>query len=77
MEARLASLAANTQGGRLSGSRCLALRGVRGTLAAASVIVDVLMQAVSQLVFAIIGLILLVVGGCYLWWRLQRKRFQD
>ena len=51
-------------GGDFIGARCLALRGVRGTLAAASVIVDVLMQAASQLVFAIIGLILLIaIGG--------------
>jgi putative membrane protein len=51
-------------GGDFIGARCLALRGVRGTFAAASVIVDVLMQAASQLVFAIIGLILLIaIGG--------------
>ena len=51
-------------GGDFIGARCLALRGVRGPLAAASVIVDVLMQAISQLVFAIIGLILLMsIGG--------------
>ncbi len=51
-------------GGDFIGARCLALRGIRGTLAAASVIVDVLMQAASQLVFAIIGLILLMaIGG--------------
>jgi putative membrane protein len=50
-------------GGDIIGARCLALRGVRGTLAAASVIVDVLMQAVSQLAFAIIGLILLMAMG--------------
>ncbi len=51
-------------GGDFIGARCLALRGMRGSLAAASVIVDVLMQAVSQLVFAIIGLILLMsIGG--------------
>src|SRR3954466_9940827 len=36
-------------GGDFIAARCLALRGVRGTLAAASVIVDVLLQAVSQL----------------------------
>src|ERR1051325_3179968 len=47
-------------GGDFIGARCLTLRGVRGTLAAASVIVDVLMQATSQLAFAIIGLILLI-----------------
>jgi putative membrane protein len=50
-------------GGDFIGARCLALRGVRGTLAAASVIVDVLMQAISQLAFAIIGLVLLMAMG--------------
>jgi putative membrane protein len=51
-------------GGDFIGARCLALRGVRGTVAAASVIVDVLMQAVSQLVFALVGLVLLIaIGG--------------
>jgi len=50
-------------GGDFIGARCLALRGVRGTLAAASVIVDVLMQAATQLMFAIVGLILLVALG--------------
>jgi len=50
-------------GGDFIGARCLALRGVRGALAAASVIVDVLMQAASQLAFAIIGLILLIEMG--------------
>src|SRR5882757_2745810 len=50
-------------GGDFIGARCLALRGVRGPLAAASVIVDVLLQAVSQLAFAIIGLTLLIDRG--------------
>src|SRR4051794_10371854 len=50
-------------GGDFIGARCLALRGVRGTLAAASVIVDVLIQAISQLVFALIGLVLLMAMG--------------
>jgi putative membrane protein len=50
-------------GGDFIGARCLALRGVRGTLAAASVIVDVLLQAATQLVFAIVGLVLLVAMG--------------
>jgi len=50
-------------GGDFIGARCLALRGVRGALAAASVIVDVLLQATSQLAFAIIGLTLLVSMG--------------
>jgi putative membrane protein len=46
-------------GGDLVGARCLALHGAKGTVAAASVIVDVLIQAATQLVFAIIGLVLL------------------
>ena len=51
-------------GGDFIGARCLALRGVRGTIAAASVIVDVLMQAGSQLIFALVGLVLLIaIGG--------------
>ena len=50
-------------GGDFIGARCMALRGVRGTLAAASVIVDVLLQATSQLAFAIIGLTLLMAMG--------------
>jgi putative membrane protein len=51
-------------GGDFIGARCLALRGVRAPVAAASVIVDVLMQAISQFVFAIIGLMLLIeIGG--------------
>jgi putative membrane protein len=50
-------------GGDFIGARCLALRGVRGAIAAASVIVDVLMQAATQLVFAIVGLVLLVAMG--------------
>jgi putative membrane protein len=50
-------------GGEFIGARCMALRGVRGTLAAASVIVDLLVAAGSQLIFAIIGLLLLVALG--------------
>lgn len=50
-------------GGDFIGARCLALKGVRGTVAAASVIVDVLMQAATQLVFAIVGLVLLMAMG--------------
>jgi putative membrane protein len=50
-------------GGDLIGARCLALKGTRGTVAAASVIVDVLMQAATQLVFAIVGLVLLIGRG--------------
>ena len=47
-------------GGDLIGARLLTLRGVSGPLAAASVIVDVLIQAATQLLFAILGLIALV-----------------
>ena len=50
-------------GGDIIGARCLALHGAKGVVAAASVIVDVLMQAATQLVFAIIGLMLLVALG--------------
>jgi putative membrane protein len=50
-------------GGDVIGARCLALKGVRATVAAASVIVDVLMQAASQLAFAVIGFVLLLAMG--------------
>lgn len=50
-------------GGDFIGARCLALKGTRGTVAAASVVVDVLMQAATQLVFAIVGLVLLIAMG--------------
>lgn len=51
-------------GGDFIGARCLALHGVRGSVAAASVIVDVLLQAATQLVFALVGLVLLIaIGG--------------
>jgi putative membrane protein len=50
-------------GGDFIGARCLALHGTKGTVAAASVIVDVLIQAATQIVFAIVGLVLLVALG--------------
>lgn len=50
-------------GGDFIGARCLALKGTRGAVAAASVIVDVLMQAGTQVVFALVGLVLLVAMG--------------
>ena len=50
-------------GGDFIGARCLALKGTRGAVAAASVIVDVLMQAATQLLFVIVGLVLLVARG--------------
>lgn len=50
-------------GGDFIGARCLALHGTKGTVAAASVIVDVLIQAATQLMFALIGLMLLIMVG--------------
>ena len=50
-------------GGDFIGARCLALHGTKGTIAAASVIVDVLIQAATQLMFALIGLMLLIMLG--------------
>ena len=47
-------------GGDLIGARLLAMRGVAGSLAAASVIVDVLLQATTQFLFACLGLAILV-----------------
>lgn len=43
-------------GGEVIGARALTLRGAPASLSAASVIVDVLVQAVTQLVFAAVGL---------------------
>jgi putative membrane protein len=43
-------------GGELIGARVLTLRGTAASLSAASVIVDVLVQAVTQFVFAAVGL---------------------
>jgi putative membrane protein len=50
-------------GGDFIGARCLALHGTKGTVAAASVIVDVLIQAATQLTFALVGVVLLLVIG--------------
>ena len=50
-------------GGDFIGAGLLALRGVPGALAAASVIVDVLLQAVTQFLFAGLGLAMLIVLG--------------
>jgi putative membrane protein len=46
-------------GGEVIGARVLTLRGAAPSLSAASVIVDVLVQAVTQLLFAAIGLAVL------------------
>jgi putative membrane protein len=50
-------------GGDFIGARCLTLQGTKGTIAAASVIVDILIQAATQLLFAMIGLMLLMLVG--------------
>jgi putative membrane protein len=50
-------------GGDLIGAGLLTLYAVPGALAAASVIVDILVQATTQLLFAIIGLVVLVALG--------------
>lgn len=50
-------------GGDLIGAGLLTLYAVPGALAAASVIVDILIQAATQLLFAIAGLIVLVALG--------------
>jgi putative membrane protein len=50
-------------GGDLVGARLLAFSGVSGALSLASVIVDVLLQAVTQLLFAICGLAILISLG--------------
>jgi len=46
-------------GGEVIGARALALRGAPASLSAASVIVDVLVQAVTQFLFAALGLLTL------------------
>jgi len=46
-------------GGEVIGARALTLRGAPASLSAASVIVDVLVQAVTQLVFAAVGISIL------------------
>ena len=50
-------------GGDVIGARALTLRGAPASLSAASVIVDVLVQAVTQAVFAVAGLVTLAAMG--------------
>jgi len=50
-------------GGDLIGARLFTFRGVPGPLAAAGTIVDVLVQAATQFLFAIVGLLALVALG--------------
>ncbi|BAW80387.1 hypothetical conserved protein [Candidatus Nitrosoglobus terrae] len=50
-------------GGAIIGVRLLILRGLTGRDASASVIVDLTMEAISQFLFTLIGLILLIISG--------------
>jgi len=50
-------------GGDIVGARLLTFWAVPGALAAASVIIDVLMQAATLLLFALLGLVILVAHG--------------
>ena len=50
-------------GGDVIGARLLTFRGVPGPLGAASIIIDVLLQAATQFLFAALGIMTLVVLG--------------
>jgi putative membrane protein len=50
-------------GGDLIGARLIMFRGIAGALAAASIIVDILIQAVTQFLFACLGVTALVTLG--------------
>lgn len=51
-------------GGEVAGARLLSLYGLPGSLAGASVLVDLLVQTASQFIFTIVGLLVLVaIGG--------------
>jgi putative membrane protein len=50
-------------GGAVIGARLLTLRGLSGSDAGASVIVDLTMEAISQFLFTLLGLVLLVLSG--------------
>src|SRR5690349_3188687 len=50
-------------GGDLIGARLIMFRGIAGPLAAASIIVDILIQAVTQFLFACLGVAVLVALG--------------
>ena len=62
-EAANALLPLTQVGGDIIGARLLTFWAVPGPLAAASIITDVLMQAVTQLLFAALGLVTLVALG--------------
>lgn len=50
-------------GGEFIGARCLTFFGLSGPLSGASVIVDVMMQAVTQFMFTLTGLLVLIALG--------------
>jgi putative membrane protein len=50
-------------GGNVVRATLLARRGVRGVVAGASVVVDVTLEALTQLLFAILGIVLLISGA--------------
>lgn len=50
-------------GGEIIGARMLSFVGVRGDVAGASVVVDLTVEVVTQLLFTLVGLVLLVRGG--------------
>lgn len=50
-------------GGEIIGVRLLVLRGIGGGLAGASVVVDLSMEVITQFVFTLLGLALVVVDG--------------
>lgn len=50
-------------GGEIIGARILSFRGVRGDLAGASVIVDVTVEVVTQILFTLVGVLFLFLTG--------------
>lgn len=50
-------------GGDIAGARLLALRGVASSLAAASIVTDIFLQVSTQLLFTVLGLVLLLRHG--------------
>lgn len=50
-------------GGEIIGARLLSFRGVRGEVAGASVVVDLTVEVVTQILFTLVGLALLLLAG--------------
>jgi putative membrane protein len=50
-------------GGEIIGARMLSFQGVRGDVAGASVVVDLTVEIVTQVLFTVVGLALLALGG--------------